>query len=173
MKHLSEIPRFSYLVTGRYIYFCPSCADAVRRGEAHCAFCGSMPRADGWPLCENCYSDRLIREYKTVERQISRAMKMGVAATLTLDEWVSILEEHKWTCIYCRTRPYEALDHFVPISRGGGTTADNCVPACNKCNQAKSDRDPELIKTISSLSPQEIIRVEKILAQRKNQSIGG
>jgi 5-methylcytosine-specific restriction endonuclease McrA len=31
-------------------------------------------------------------------------------------------------------------EHVIPVSRGGGTTAENIVPACGKCNSSKKDR---------------------------------
>lgn len=40
--------------------------------------------------------------------------------------------------IYCQcgTR-WEALDHILPVSRGGLTAFENLVPICNSCNSKK------------------------------------
>lgn len=65
----------------------------------------------------------------------------GVDATLTIDEWVTILETFNYQCVYCGA-PYEHQDHFIPLSKGGTHTADNVVPACGPCNQRKSNKDP-------------------------------
>lgn len=32
------------------------------------------------------------------------------------------------------------IDHVVPTSRGGLSTIENCVVACQRCNQMKGDR---------------------------------
>lgn len=48
------------------------------------------------------------------------------------------------TCRYCGDTfgPFH-LDHVIPHSRGGVTSADNLVVACGPCNMAKSDKTPE------------------------------
>jgi 5-methylcytosine-specific restriction endonuclease McrA len=33
------------------------------------------------------------------------------------------------------------LDHVIPVSRGGPTTEDNLITACNRCNLGKSNRE--------------------------------
>lgn len=40
-------------------------------------------------------------------------------------------------CAYC-TNPADTLDHVLPRSAGGLTVASNLVPACQRCNGAKS-----------------------------------
>jgi hypothetical protein len=44
-------------------------------------------------------------------------------------------------CGYCRERG-DTVDHIVPRSRGGGTTWENTVLACDACNSRKRDRTP-------------------------------
>ena len=49
------------------------------------------------------------------------------------------------TCQYCGDRPGSSeltIDHVTPKSRGGGTTWENCVLACFKCNAHKANRTP-------------------------------
>lgn len=49
----------------------------------------------------------------------------------------------QYTCQYCNTKfPKSSLtiDHVLPTSKGGKTTWENCVCACNPCNSRKSDR---------------------------------
>ena len=43
-------------------------------------------------------------------------------------------------CIYCG-KPSESIDHVFPLSRGGMSVTENCVPACLSCNGQKSDSD--------------------------------
>ena len=43
-------------------------------------------------------------------------------------------------CIYCG-KPSESIDHVFPLSRGGMSVTENCVPACLSCNGRKSDQD--------------------------------
>jgi 5-methylcytosine-specific restriction endonuclease McrA len=79
-----------------------------------------------------------------------RASSRGLAATLTLAEWIETLEHFDWHCAYCPDSKYTDLDHFVPISKNGGTAKNNCVPSCSACNIKKSQSHPEDIIFISS-----------------------
>lgn len=74
--------------------------------------------------------------------QMRIARKNGVAATLTNDEWEKILADHFYRCHYCGVKS-DALqqDHKIPVSAGGGYTANNIVPACKSCNSSKGKRD--------------------------------
>ncbi|MEB3183928.1 MAG: HNH endonuclease signature motif containing protein [Cyanobacteriota bacterium] len=55
--------------------------------------------------------------------------------------WRSLL--HKATqgcCLYCGAGS-ESIDHVHPLSRGGQSVTENCVPACLACNGRKGDAD--------------------------------
>ncbi len=43
-------------------------------------------------------------------------------------------------CLYCGDRS-ESIDHVHPLSRGGRSVTENCVPACLACNGQKGDAD--------------------------------
>jgi 5-methylcytosine-specific restriction endonuclease McrA len=77
------------------------------------------------------------RETVIVHQNLSRAREIHALATLTLDQWLFTLDYFQWECAYCRVREYTILEHFIPIGWGGGTTQDNCVPACQGCNRRK------------------------------------
>jgi len=130
---------------------CPECA-AVLRGEI----------AKYFGLVER--DRRLAREDLVVWRQNERAREAGAVGSLTLNQWIYILNAFRWRCAYCPDGPYQALEHVIPISRGGGTTAYNCVPACTPCNSAKGGRHPDEIRE-TSRSPEAIRRVRAQLQQ--------
>lgn len=47
-----------------------------------------------------------------------------------------------YTCQYCTTqfpRSQLTIDHVLPVSRGGRTSWDNIVTACNPCNSRKGN----------------------------------
>ena len=44
------------------------------------------------------------------------------------------------SCIYCGN-PSESIDHIHPLSRGGMSVTENCVPACLACNGEKGDAE--------------------------------
>lgn len=53
-----------------------------------------------------------------------------------------VMQRDRHTCRYCPA-PATELDHVMPWSRGGLTTANNLVAACSLCNKSKGDRTPE------------------------------
>lgn len=74
-----------------------------------------------------------------------RSRKAGLPATLTNEEWDAILLAHSHQCAYCGIKPATGervleQDHVIPVTAGGGYTADNIVPACKSCNSAKGNR---------------------------------
>jgi len=51
-----------------------------------------------------------------------------------------------WECQYCgESLPVSKLtvEHILPQSRGGGTSWENCVAACSRCNGRKADKTPK------------------------------
>ena len=60
---------------------------------------------------------------------------------LRIRQWRKSLHNYtKQRCIYCGNIS-ESIDHVLPLSRGGLSITENCVPACLACNGAKSDAD--------------------------------
>lgn len=58
----------------------------------------------------------------------------------------NIFLRDEYRCQYCERKfgPGSlSLDHVVPRSRGGGTTWENIVTACLRCNVRKGGRTPE------------------------------
>ncbi|MBN1286055.1 MAG: HNH endonuclease [Anaerolineae bacterium] len=89
-------------------------------------------------ICPEC----LARERDRVNRHLQRAHDAGAPASLTLLEWLQTLSDFDGQCAYCRERPFTQMEHFIPITDGGGTTADNCAPACGVCNRGKGTENP-------------------------------
>lgn len=81
----------------------------------------------------------LVRELDRVEGQCLHARAFHAEATLTLVEWLEILNAFHWLCAYCRTRPFQVMSHTLPLPQGG-TTATNCVPACYRCLNSHKKR---------------------------------
>jgi len=79
-----------------------------------------------------------------VDANRRRRTKMAdLPSTLTKEEWLKTLNIFKNSCAYCGCT-WTDKDHFIPLSKGGGFTKENIVPACKKCNTTKQDRLPEL-----------------------------
>lgn len=78
-----------------------------------------------------------------------RAAVRNLPATFTDADWLRCLEYFGYCCAYCG-RPRGlwhtlAQDHYIPVTRGGGYTPGNIVPACHGvdgCNNKKSNTPP-------------------------------
>lgn len=58
----------------------------------------------------------------------------------------NLFKRDQHTCQYCgEGLPQSELqiEHVLPRSRGGSTTWENCVAACDECNSRKADKTPE------------------------------
>ncbi len=85
------------------------------------------------------------KKYRLANPEISRRhnqrykmRKRGLASTLTIAEWQKIVDDHFGRCCYCGVKSDSLTqDHVVPVSKGGGYTAENIIPACPSCNSSK------------------------------------
>ena len=77
------------------------------------------------------------------------ALKRALPATLTIDQWKAILQSYGNRCAYCGQK-FKRLtqDHVVPLIKGGGTTSDNIVPACQSCNSSKGSGHPIIVPAL-------------------------
>jgi 5-methylcytosine-specific restriction endonuclease McrA len=58
----------------------------------------------------------------------------------------TVLARDHYTCQYCGRQPSRkdlTVDHILPRSRGGHTTWENVVTACQRCNGRKGNRTPD------------------------------
>lgn len=74
-----------------------------------------------------------------------RHLRKMTNSTLTHDQWQEILKAYNHRCYYCGA-PTKKLtqDHIIPLSKGGEHIPQNVVPACMRCNRAKSDGPPPI-----------------------------
>jgi 5-methylcytosine-specific restriction endonuclease McrA len=97
----------------------------------------------------------LVREVAVVEEVIEGQTigKFPMPAVLRLVRYVKLhwrKEQPKWskkrlflrdndTCAYC-PEPAQTIDHVTPRTHGGGSTWDNTVACCLKCNRKKGSK---------------------------------
>jgi hypothetical protein len=85
----------------------------------------------------------MIKHYnKIVNNANRRTRKLGLRSDLTLSEWFDTLRDFSFFCCFCGTHPASDLEHFIPVSKGGGTTRKNVLPACRYCNSQKANLVP-------------------------------
>lgn len=77
-----------------------------------------------------------------ISSALGRARSRGLEVTLTNEEWAATLTFFEHRCAYCR-KIWCLVDHVTSLDRGGGTSRDNCLPACGSCNRYKGQRTLE------------------------------
>ncbi len=75
---------------------------------------------------------------------------MHIRDAVFLEDLCPKLHDRRWrkslhnfteeSCIYCGNNS-ESIDHVLPLSKGGLSITENCVPSCLSCNGKKSDKD--------------------------------
>jgi hypothetical protein len=138
---------------------------AVARQFICCKSCKKKTASAVGDYCYDCYQT-FLKIGAHVNMHLSRAREANTPATLTVKQWAAAITYFGGKCAYCQSRPFQVLEHFVPISRGGGTTADNCVPACNKCNSKKKDIHPD---KLLSFHKRDLERVKNYLRSSKDE----
>lgn len=64
----------------------------------------------------------------------------GLEYSLTDDEWNQAVQYFGNKCAYCGEEKELEREHFIPVSKGGGFTKDNIIPACTYCNTSKLNK---------------------------------
>ena len=54
----------------------------------------------------------------------------------------NIMIRDNYACGYCGTNKELTIDHIIPFSKGGKTSFENCITACQSCNHKKGSRTP-------------------------------
>jgi 5-methylcytosine-specific restriction endonuclease McrA len=81
------------------------------------------------------------RQSRQIRHERRRSKEAGVERTLTIKEWRGIVVSYNSSCAYCNKKSNKLTqDHIIPISKGGGHTKENVVPACSSCNSSKSNK---------------------------------
>ena len=132
-----------YTAVGHYHVRCAE--EALSEYQKYCSLCGEFfvnrIRSGTNDLCEKCNHGTNKIEAARVRRSNQRTLGCNLPATLTLREWLGTLSYFGWSCAYCGGA-YKLLEHFIPVSLGGGTAKSNCVPACYSCNIIKKNEHP-------------------------------
>lgn len=75
--------------------------------------------------------------------QIRRSAAKTTERNFSAADWKRALSFFSNKCAYC-DEPLNKThqEHFTPLSKGGGYTKNNIIPACPKCNQSKGNKNP-------------------------------
>lgn len=90
----------------------------------------------------------IVAEYETVVH--SPSISMRLPSVVVLRDYVkparypaftrfNLFLRDQFSCQYCGAQSEMTFDHVLPRSRGGRTTWENVVAACNRCNLRKAN----------------------------------
>jgi len=68
-----------------------------------------------------------------------RARKANAKGCASAEQIVARIEYYGGLCYLCG-KPYEAVDHVIPLSRGGSGWPVNQRPICKSCNSRKGNK---------------------------------
>lgn len=60
--------------------------------------------------------------------------------SFTEKDWKRLTKQFGNCCAYCSARLPLALDHIIPITKGGKHHPGNFIPACKRCNSSKGSK---------------------------------
>lgn len=106
-------------------------------------------------VCVECAKIQASNAYRrNPERMIQhnrkrRGLKLASSVyPYTLKDVQQLIEKFGHCCAYCQ-KPFKktgkrryAIDHVIPLSKGGIDALSNVVPVCQSCNSSKNDSDP-------------------------------
>jgi len=124
---------------------CKSCELKTKKISIACQKCGDVFIGDKRSkYCETCKKNTLPSLLDAIRcfNQRVRAKAKGLSVDFRPRDWRSVLRDFGNCCAYCGGVKELQQDHFVPLAKGGGSTRNNIVPACERCNSKKSDSDP-------------------------------
>ncbi len=74
------------------------------------------------------------------QRDTRRARELGAEGSHTLKEWLCLVENVDFRCVFCKEKKKLTRDHIVPLICGGTDYIDNIQPLCQSCNSKKGAR---------------------------------
>ena len=79
-----------------------------------------------------------------------RTRLLNAKGDASADQIMARIAYYGYLCYLCGV-PYEAIDHVVPLSKGGSNWPANLRPICNTCNPSKGDKSLGEFITYSKL----------------------
>jgi hypothetical protein len=68
---------------------------------------------------------------------------------------LKVLDRDNYVCYWC-AEPGDTMDHVIPWSKGGRTTLENCICACQECNGQRGDMPAERFARMRNVPPPRI-----------------
>lgn len=121
-----------------------------------------MAETEEIKFCPKCGSNKPLSEFHVIRGVVTDWCMMCLQAETKRMREQDALNNHRrksWTyqadkerlyrvykgrCYYCgcELKGKYDVDHYIPVSRGGGTGLENLVIACPTCNRSKGSKMP-------------------------------
>lgn len=79
------------------------------------------------------WSNYILEQSNELKRRRSKALSFTSKATIRK----AVFDIHGNACLCCGSLENIALDHIMPVSKGGGDDIENLQPLCQSCNSKK------------------------------------
>jgi len=89
---------------------------------------------------QKMYREGHLEQFRTYSMQ-RRARKAGASGHATIEQIQARWDYYGNKCYICG-KDAEAIDHVVPLAKGGSNWPANLRPICSKCNLKKSSKWP-------------------------------
>lgn len=76
-----------------------------------------------------------LRKLRAREAQVALAQRARIPEEVRVAVWV----RDEGRCVRCGSEEDLQFDHVIPVSRGGGNSAENVQVLCGDCNRLKGD----------------------------------
>jgi 5-methylcytosine-specific restriction endonuclease McrA len=123
-------------------------SDAFRRAhpELYREYARKRADTDEWREYMRTYKATWLktdkgRIYNQSKRRRRRATEMNAAGAATKEQVQARIDYYGGRCWICDA-PYQAIDHVIPLSKGGTDYPANLRPICTSCNSRKNDKHP-------------------------------
>lgn len=67
----------------------------------------------------------------------------GNEQEFSISDWDNVQDVFGRRCAYCDRNQKLSMDHFIPVTKSGGTVVGNIIPACKSCNSTKHNKHPK------------------------------
>lgn len=84
---------------------------------------------------------------------------------------LKVLDRDAHICYWCGL-PGDTIDHVIPWSKGGRTTMENCICACQECNGARGDMPADEYARRRKVAPPKPVPVLVVSAPAERRSTG-
>jgi len=113
------------------------------RAERRCYMCGNAAE-EGRTLCPGCYGrdstyHRRRPDINRAKRARRRTREAGNKGDASAEQIAARIEYYGGLCYLCG-RPYEHIDHVIPVTRGGSNWPANLRPICAEHNRTKGNK---------------------------------